>query len=135
MGRGIIQLAATAGLTVELADAQPDAVANAIEQVGGMLDKLASKGRLTPEAASAAKSRLKPVNSPYAPAKDVDLIIEAVREDLEIKRALFAELERVSGPDTVFATNTSSLSVTGIGAGMTDPARLIGLHFFNPVPL
>ncbi|MEC3975161.1 3-hydroxyacyl-CoA dehydrogenase [Amycolatopsis sp. H20-H5] len=135
MGRGIIQLAATAGLTVELADAQPDAVAKAVEQVGGMLDKLTAKGRMTAEDASAAKARLKPVGDPFAPAGHVDLIIEAIREDLEIKRTLFAGLERVSGPDTVLATNTSSLSVTGIGAGLTDPSRLVGLHFFNPVPL
>lgn len=135
MGQGIVQLAATAGLEVELADAQPDAVARAIEHVGEMLGKLASKGRITADDAAAAKGRLIAVKDPLAPADGVGLVIEAVREDLEIKRALFAELERVCGADTVFATNTSSLSVTEIGAALTDPGRLVGLHFFNPVPL
>lgn len=135
MGRGIVQLAVTAGLEVELADAQPDTVTRAIDHVGEMLGKLASKGRITEDAAAAAKDRLIAVKDPLAPADGVGLVIEAVREDLEIKRTLFAELERVCGPDTVFATNTSSLSVTEIGAGLTDPGRLVGLHFFNPVPL
>ncbi|MBB4687635.1 3-hydroxyacyl-CoA dehydrogenase [Amycolatopsis jiangsuensis] len=135
MGRGIVQLAATGGVTVELADSMDDAVGKAIEYVGGMLDRLAAKGRLTEEQARAAKDRLVPVGDPLAPAEGVDLVLEAVREDLEIKRTLFAGLERVCGQDTVFATNTSSLSVTEIAAGLSDPGRLIGLHFFNPVPL
>ena len=134
MGRGIVQLAATAGVTVELADVAPEAVAKAIEFVGGMVDKLATKGKLT-EDAEAVKARLVAVDSPAAPADGVDLVIEAVREDLETKRALFGALERVCPQETVFATNTSSLSVTEIAAGLEDPARLIGLHFFNPVPL
>ncbi|GAA3558953.1 3-hydroxyacyl-CoA dehydrogenase [Amycolatopsis ultiminotia] len=135
MGRGIVQLAATGGTTVELADAAPDAVGQAIEYVGGMLDRLAAKGKLTEEQARAAKNRMIPVADPLAPAEGVDLVLEAVREDVQIKHTLFAGLERVCGPETVFATNTSSLSVTEIAAGLTDPARLIGLHFFNPVPL
>ncbi|WP_027928350.1 3-hydroxyacyl-CoA dehydrogenase [Amycolatopsis benzoatilytica] len=135
MGRGIVQLAATGGVTVELADAAPEAVAAAIEQVGSMLDKLVAKGKLTEEAGRAAKERLVPVDGPLAPADDVDLVLEAVREDLETKRTLFAGLEKVCGPETVFATNTSSLSVTEIAAGLAEPSRLVGLHFFNPVPL
>jgi 3-hydroxybutyryl-CoA dehydrogenase len=134
MGRGIVQLAATAGVTVELADVQPEAVAKAIEFVGGMVDKLASKGKLT-EDPQAVKDRLVPVDAPDAPAAGVDLVIEAVREDLGTKRELFAALERACPPDTIFATNTSSLSVTEIAAGLADPGRLVGLHFFNPVPL
>jgi 3-hydroxybutyryl-CoA dehydrogenase len=135
MGRGIVQLAAGAGLTVELADAQPDAVARAVEYVGGMFDKLAAKGRMTDEEARLAKGRLRPVDGPFAPAQDCDLIIEAVREDLATKGELLAELERICPAHTVFATNTSSLSVTEIAATLTNPARLVGLHFFNPVPL
>ncbi|MFE0024801.1 3-hydroxyacyl-CoA dehydrogenase [Amycolatopsis sp. NPDC059021] len=135
MGRGIAQLAATAGVTVELADVRQDAVVRAIEYIGGMADKLATKGKLSTEDAEAIKARLVAVDSPTAPADDVDLVIEAAREDLETKRTLFAELERVCGPRTVFATNTSSLSVTEIATGFADPARFVGLHFFNPVPL
>jgi 3-hydroxybutyryl-CoA dehydrogenase len=135
MGRGIVQLAASAGLTVELADAQPDAVARAVEYVGGMFGKLAAKGRMTSEDARLATERLRPLTSPFAPAQDCDLVIEAVHEDLAVKAELFAELERVCPEHTVFATNTSSLSVTEIAATLTDPTRLAGLHFFNPVPL
>ncbi|PKV93389.1 3-hydroxybutyryl-CoA dehydrogenase [Amycolatopsis echigonensis] len=135
MGRGIVQLAATGGVTVELADAQPEAVAAAIDHVGAMVDRLVAKDKLSEEAGRAAKERLVPVDGPHAPADGVDLVIEAVREDLETKQTLFAGLEKVCGPDTIFATNTSSLSVTEIAAGLTDPTRLIGLHFFNPVPL
>ncbi|MBO2449172.1 3-hydroxyacyl-CoA dehydrogenase [Actinomadura barringtoniae] len=135
MGRGIAQLAAAAGITVELADARPEAIDQAIDYIGGMYDKLASKGRMTAEDATAAKGRLRPLADPLAPAAGVDLVIEAVREDLETKRELFTALEKVVGADTVLATNTSSLSVTSIGATLADPSRLAGLHFFNPVPL
>jgi 3-hydroxybutyryl-CoA dehydrogenase len=135
MGRGIAQVAAAAGLTVQLADALPDAVTRAVEYIGGMFDKLAGKGRMTEEEARLAKSRLRPLGSPFAPAPDCDLVIEAVREDLAVKAELFAELERICPEHTVFLTNTSSLSVTAIAATLTDPTRLAGLHFFNPVPL
>jgi 3-hydroxybutyryl-CoA dehydrogenase len=135
MGRGIAQLAAAAGMTVELADAQPEAVSKAVEYVSGMFDKLASKGRMTADEATSAKGRLRPVDGPLAPADDVDLVIEAVREDLAVKGELFTGLERICPERTVFATNTSSLSVTSIAATLADPSRLAGLHFFNPVPL
>jgi 3-hydroxybutyryl-CoA dehydrogenase len=134
MGRGIGQLAATAGATVELADVRGEAVAEAVGFIGGMIDKLAAKGKLG-EDPEAVKARLVPVAAPDAPADGVDLVIEAVREDLATKRALFAGLERVCPQETVFATNTSSLSVTEIAAELADPGRLVGLHFFNPVPL
>ena len=133
MGRGIVQLAAVSGVTVELADVQPEAVTKAIGYVSDMVDKLAAKGRLDDPAA--VKARLVAIDAPNAPADGVDLVIEAVREDVGTKQALFAELERVCPQETIFATNTSSLSVTEIAAGLEDPSRLIGLHFFNPVPL
>ncbi|MFI5607230.1 3-hydroxyacyl-CoA dehydrogenase [Amycolatopsis sp. NPDC051903] len=135
MGRGIAQLAATGGVTVELADLDAEAVRSALEHVHGMVDKLVAKGKLDGDAGRAAKERLVMVDSPMAPADDVDLVVEAVREDLEAKRVLFGKLEQHCRPGTVFATNTSSLSVTEIAAGLSDPTRVIGLHFFNPVPL
>ncbi|WP_067486311.1 3-hydroxyacyl-CoA dehydrogenase [Actinomadura hibisca] len=135
MGRGIAQLAAAGGLTVELADQRMDAVVAAVEYVGGMFDRLAAKGRMTAEDAAAAKARLYPVGEPLTPLQDCDLIIEAVREDLATKRELFAALEKVAPEHAVLVTNTSSLSVTAIGAALADPSRLAGLHFFNPVPL
>ncbi|WP_153534849.1 3-hydroxyacyl-CoA dehydrogenase [Actinomadura macrotermitis] len=135
MGRGIAQLAAAGGLRVELADARMDAVVQAVEQIGAMFDRLAAKGRMSPADAADAKTRLVPVGDPLTPLQDCDLVIEAVREDLAVKQELFAALEKAAPAHTVLATNTSSLSVTAIGAALRDPSRLAGLHFFNPVPL
>ncbi|MEV0052838.1 3-hydroxyacyl-CoA dehydrogenase [Saccharopolyspora shandongensis] len=134
MGRGIAQLAAAAGLTVELADARPEAVSAAVDQIGQMFDKLAGKARMTGADAAEARARLQPVDGPLAPT-GCDLVIEAVREDLPTKHELFAELEKICPAHTVFVTNTSSLSVTSIATALADPGRLAGLHFFNPVPL
>ncbi|MCP2337755.1 3-hydroxyacyl-CoA dehydrogenase [Actinomadura rupiterrae] len=135
MGRGIAQVAAAAGLTVQLADARPEAVGEAVAQIGGMFGKLAAKGRMSAEDAAAAEARLVPLDDPLAPGDGLDLVVEAVREDLATKQRLLQGLENVCPESTVFATNTSSLSVTRIAAGMSDPSRLAGLHFFNPVPL
>jgi 3-hydroxybutyryl-CoA dehydrogenase len=135
MGRGIAQLAAAGGLTVELADVNAAAVREAIDHIGGMFGKLVGKGRMDAADAEAARSRLHPIEDPLAPADGCDLVIEAVREDLETKRELFSALEKVCGPRTVLATNTSSLPVTAIASALEDPSRLAGLHFFNPVPL
>ncbi|WP_243710726.1 3-hydroxyacyl-CoA dehydrogenase [Actinomadura sp. KC216] len=135
MGRGIAQLAAAGGLTVELADVRLEAVTGAVEHIGAMFDKLASKGRMAADEAERAKARLRPVGEPLTPFQDCDLVVEAVREDMATKRELFTALEKVCPEHTVFATNTSSLPVTAIGAALDDPSRLAGLHFFNPVPL
>ncbi len=135
MGRGIAQWAAAGGLTVELADARLEAVTEAVEDIGAMFDRLAAKGRMDAAGAEAAKARLRPVGEPLTPLQNCDLVVEAVKEDLAAKRELFAALEKVAPEHTVFATNTSSLPVTAIGAALADPSRLAGLHFFNPVPL
>lgn len=139
MGRGIAQWAATAGHTVELADAREESVTEAVTFVAGMLERAVQKGRMSQDDADAARERLVPLASPFAAPDGEDsapaLVVEAVREDLETKAAVFTELAKVLPETTVFATNTSSLSVTEIGARLGDPARLGGLHFFNPVPL
>ncbi|MEU4823497.1 3-hydroxyacyl-CoA dehydrogenase [Actinomadura sp. NPDC023710] len=135
MGRGIAQLAAAGGLTVELADLRTQAVMEATEYVAAMFDRLAAKGRMTAADAQAAKGRLRPVGEPLTPFQDCDLVVEAVREDMETKRELFRSLEKVCPEHTILATNTSSLPVTAIAAALDDPSRLAGLHFFNPVPL
>ncbi|WP_412515649.1 3-hydroxyacyl-CoA dehydrogenase [Actinomadura madurae] len=135
MGRGIAQLAAAGGLTVELADLRMDAVVAAAEYIGGMFDKLVSKGRMTAAEAEAAKARLRPVGEPLTPFQDCDLVVEAVREDIDTKRELFSSLEKVCPARTILVTNTSSLPVTAIAAALEDPSRVAGLHFFNPVPL
>ncbi|MGI5347660.1 3-hydroxyacyl-CoA dehydrogenase [Streptomyces sp. CA-250714] len=138
MGRGIAQWAVMAGHTVELADARPEAVADAVAFVRGMLERAVEKGRMSRAAADRAIGALLALDSPYDLAGGgaaPELVIEAVLEDLEVKAELFIGLERVLPDSTVFATNTSSLSVTRIGARLADPGRLAGLHFFNPVPL
>jgi len=135
MGRGIAQWAVTAGHTVELADARRESVDDAVLFIRAMLERAAEKGRMSARALEAALTRLVPVDSPAAPGDDVELVVEAVLEDLDVKTALFRQLEEALPASTVFATNTSSLSVTRIAAGLKDPSRLAGLHFFNPVPL
>ncbi|MFK4693692.1 3-hydroxyacyl-CoA dehydrogenase [Streptomyces pristinaespiralis] len=135
MGRGIAQWAVTAGHTVELADARPEAVDEAVGFVSGMLGRAVEKGRTSAEDAAAAVERLVPLRSPLAPGDGVDLVVEAVLEDLAVKTELLTGLEKVLPASAVLATNTSSLSVTRIAAGLADPSRLAGLHFFNPVPL
>jgi 3-hydroxybutyryl-CoA dehydrogenase len=134
MGRGISQIAAQAGSVVRLYDTQPEAVQRAIQDLGTQWDRLQEKGRMDAGAVQAAKERLRPANNLQELA-DCELVVEAIIERLDIKKALFAELERIVGPDTVLATNTSSLSVTAIAAGAQRPQRIAGYHFFNPVPL
>ncbi|WP_167113344.1 3-hydroxyacyl-CoA dehydrogenase [Amycolatopsis viridis] len=134
MGRGIAQWAATAGHTVELADARPESVGEAVDFIRGMLDRAVQKGRSTAAEAAAIAGRLVPLAAPAEPG-EVDLVIEAIREDLDTKAALFTELADNLPATAVFATNTSSLPVTQIAARLADPSRLVGLHFFNPAPL
>ena len=133
MGRGIAQTLAAAGHAVRVYDRNPDAAQEAVDFTARMLDRAAEKGRTTTAEAEAAKARLAVADrlEDLAPAT---MAIEAIAESLEAKRALFRALEPIL-PDAVMATNTSSLSVTAIAAGVSDPGRVVGLHFFNPVPL
>ncbi|WP_436771043.1 3-hydroxyacyl-CoA dehydrogenase [Yinghuangia sp. YIM S09857] len=135
MGRGIAQWAATAGHTVELCDARPASVPEALTFVEDMLRRAVRNGRMSSEDAADARARITAVDAPTAPGPAVDLVVEAIHEDLAAKRELFRALEDALPAEAVFATNTSSLTVTGIAAGLADPSRLAGLHFFNPVPL
>jgi 3-hydroxybutyryl-CoA dehydrogenase len=134
MGRGIAQVIATAGLVVRVHDsngAQVNAARGAIE---ASLAKFVEKGKLTPEARDAALMRLHFVPD-LSDLVGCDLVIEAIVEQLEAKRALWATLERLCRAEVPFATNTSSLSVVDQAHGLQHPERLVGLHFFNPVPL
>ncbi|MEF9914134.1 MULTISPECIES: 3-hydroxyacyl-CoA dehydrogenase [unclassified Streptomyces] len=135
MGRGIAQWAAAGGHTVELCDVRPEAVTAAVDFVRSMLERAVQKGRMPAGDMAAALDRLVPLDDPWAPGPEVGLVIEAVREDLDTKAEVFGKLEEALPDSAVFATNTSSLSVTRIGASLRDPGRLAGLHFFNPVPL
>ena len=134
MGRGIAQIAVQAGSTVRLFDAQAGAVAAAQSSVFAQWDKLAEKGRLDSATARELKSRLVCVDTLGA-LVGCDLVIEAIVERLDAKISLFSDLEKLVAPDTVLASNTSSLSVTAIAAKLHHPGRFAGFHFFNPVPL
>ncbi|HRO99720.1 MAG TPA: 3-hydroxyacyl-CoA dehydrogenase NAD-binding domain-containing protein [Flavobacteriales bacterium] len=134
MGSGIAQVAAQAGHQVILFDTRREAVDKALAGLRRTLDKLVEKGKLTGEQADGIHGRITPASD----LKDLagsGLVIEAIIEDLGIKKKLFAELEGLLGADAVLATNTSSLSVTAIAAACSRPERVIGLHFFNPAPL
>ncbi|QHE85959.1 3-hydroxyacyl-CoA dehydrogenase [Hydrogenophaga sp. BPS33] len=134
MGRGIAQMAAQAGSEVWLFDVQAGAAETARTALEATWKTLVGKGRMEAHQMEACLSRLH-VASALTDLSTCDLVIEAVVERLDVKQKLFAELEGIVGPDTVLATNTSSLSVTAIAAGLQRPAQLAGYHFFNPVPL
>lgn len=134
MGRGIAQIAAQAGSTVLLFDQQAAAVAAAQKALVDQWDRLVAKGRLEAGAAQQYGARVLPAASLQELA-GCDLIVEAIVERLDVKAALFAELESIVGPDAVLASNTSSLSITAIAAKLKRPQRVAGYHFFNPVPL
>jgi 3-hydroxybutyryl-CoA dehydrogenase len=133
MGQGIAISCALAGYKTLLFDKHVDSIKKAILLIRQSIELLVAKGKLQNEAADAALNRIKPV-SELSEVK-ADLIIEAVAEDLEVKRKLFDDLEKINSDATVFATNTSSLSITQIASMLKNPSRFIGLHFFNPAQL
>ncbi len=134
MGRGIAQMAAQAGSKVSLYDVQPGAAQAAKDSLHATWAKLVAKEKLGPEEQTALEDRISVIDSLHGLA-GCTMVVEAVVERLDIKQQLFAELEPIVGPDTVLATNTSSLSVTAIAAALAHPERFAGFHFFNPVPL
>jgi 3-hydroxybutyryl-CoA dehydrogenase len=134
MGGGIAEVAARAGHRVLVTDAVPGAADAAITTARDRLAKSAAKGRLTAEAAQAAAERLAAVAS-VDNLGSCALVVEAVVENIDVKRALLADLEVTCGETTILATNTSSFSVTAIAAGMRRPERVAGMHFFNPAPV
>jgi 3-hydroxybutyryl-CoA dehydrogenase len=134
MGRGIAQIAVQAGSDVRLFDSFDGAAVRGREAVVAQWQKLHEKGKFDAAQLQAWSERLVAVGA-LADLADCDLVVEAVVEDMKVKRTLFRDLEGLVGTDATLATNTSSLSVTAIAAGMTHPERLAGFHFFNPVPL
>ena len=135
MGRGIVQVAATAGIRVLISDAQEGAAEKAVAFIAAMLDRAVANGRVSAADATATKDRIEVVHGGLMPFADCQVIVEAIVENLEVKRELFSGLEEFVDDDCVLATNTSSLSVTAIAAGCRRPNRVAGFHFFNPVPL
>ncbi len=134
MGRGIAQMAVQAGSAVQLFDAQAGAAEKAEQALHQQWQKLAEKGRLTAEQVATYSARLSVCNH-LSELASCDLVIEAIVEKLDIKQQLFAQLETIVSAQSVLASNTSSLSITAIAAGLKHPERLAGYHFFNPVPL
>ncbi len=134
MGAGIAQVAAAAGHTVKLMDNRPLAAETAVASIRAQFAKLAEKGKMRQEAAHAASARLIAVEQ-LIDLADAGLVIEAIVENLQAKQALYRSLEDIVSADCIFGTNTSSISVTAIGAALQSPQRLAGLHFFNPAPL
>jgi 3-hydroxybutyryl-CoA dehydrogenase len=134
MGAGIAQTAAQAGHAVMLFDAREGAARDAKAKLAATFDGLVGKGKLTSEAAQTTLARIEPLNK-IEGAANAGLVVEAIVENLDVKRALFKQLEGIVADDTILATNTSSISVTAIANGLQHPGRLVGMHFFNPAPL
>jgi 3-hydroxybutyryl-CoA dehydrogenase len=134
MGSGIAQVAAAAGHPVKLLDARAGAAEKAVNGIRAQFAKLVDKGRMSTDAAAAAGAHLSAVDA-LAELADAALVVEAIVESLDAKQQLFRELESLVASDCILATNTSSISITAIGAALQRPERLAGLHFFNPAPL
>jgi 3-hydroxybutyryl-CoA dehydrogenase len=134
MGHGIAQVAAQAGYDVVLVDTVPAALERGHAQIGKSLTRLVDKGKLQPADRDASLARITS-SSDLAALSGVDLAIEAVVERLEVKRAVLADLDRLTPPHTILATNTSSISITRLATATRRPEKVIGMHFMNPVPL
>jgi 3-hydroxybutyryl-CoA dehydrogenase len=134
MGRGIVQLLAQSGVRTLVYDAQAGAAQKAREAISQALGKLAERGKLERPAVQAALGRIEIAVSLDALAP-CDVVVEAIVENLDAKRELFARLESIVGPECILASNTSSLSVTAMAAACRRPQRVAGYHFFNPVPV
>ena len=135
MGHGVAELAALKGFDVRLRDVDQGALDRAMQKVRASLDKLVAKSQVPREAADQAFARIKPTTDMMEAVGQADLVIEAVPEKLDLKQRVFAEVERDAPPNAVLATNTSAMRVREVGAALRDPARLVGMHFFNPVLL
>lgn len=133
MGRGIAHVCALGGISVNLQDLSQEALNNAIDIISKNLKKGVEKGKLSQDQKKIAEGKISTYTNLSEAVSDADLVIEAIPEDLALKRKIFKDIEKYCKPDTIIASNTSSMSVTEIGASVSDPTRTIGLHFFNPV--
>ena len=133
MGAGIAESAALAGMSVAMLDVGEEALERGRQTVARDLERRVKKGRLSEEERQGVLGRVSTTTS-VGDCSGASLVVEAVVEDIDVKRKVFADLEGVVGGETVLATNTSSLSVAGIAAATKGPGRVVGMHFFNPVP-
>ena len=134
MGNGIAQAFAQAGFEVVMSDVAQGALERALGAIAGSFDRLIKKEKMTAEQKAAALGRIRTATELDA-LKDSNLVIEAATENLELKLKIFRQLDTLTAADTVLASNTSSISITRLAAATQRPDRVIGMHFFNPVPL
>ncbi|HQU87075.1 MAG: 3-hydroxybutyryl-CoA dehydrogenase [Zoogloeaceae bacterium] len=134
MGNGIAQAFAVAGASVVMTDIAQAALDKAVATISGSLDRLIKKEKMTAEAKQAALALLE-TSTDLSALSDCDLIVEAATENLDIKLKLFGQLDQIARADAVLASNTSSISITKLAAATGRPAQVIGMHFFNPVPM
>ena len=134
MGNGLAQIAAQIGCSVVMRDVEERFVENGLKNITGFLSKSVEKGKMTEDQKKEILGRIKGTTK-MADLKDVDFVIEAVLEDLNLKKAVFKELDGVCRPEVILATNTSSMSITEIAVATKRPDKVVGMHFFNPVPL
>jgi 3-hydroxybutyryl-CoA dehydrogenase len=135
MGQGIAQVCAQAGLQVRLFDVAPAALERGLKGIDDFLAKGVAKGKLSSEDAAATRARVSGATALGAACAGADVVIEAAPERLELKRSLFVEAAAAAPAGALLASNTSSLAIGAIAAGVPAPERLVGMHFFNPVPL
>jgi len=134
MGAGIAEVFARAGIGVVAVEVDSSALNHGLGILDSSLSKAVSRGKLAASEQAAIRARIRPATG-FSEAAAVDLAVEVVPERMEIKRQIFAELDRVTSPAAILATNTSSLSVTAIAAATKHPGRVVGMHFFNPAPV
>jgi 3-hydroxybutyryl-CoA dehydrogenase len=134
MGAGIAQVAAQAGITTFLNDVDENIIQKGIGAIGKLLDRNIAKGKITTEKKETILSLITSAPS-LSMAKDCDLVIEAVVEKIEVKQTIFSQLDQICKPETILATNTSSLPITQIAAATKRPEKVIGMHFMQPVPV
>jgi len=134
MGNGIAQACAVAGLPVAMVDIDDAAVARGQKAIAASLERLVKKDKLTAAAKDEALGRVAG-GTRYDAFRDCDLVIEAATENVELKLSILREADKVARPDALIASNTSSISITTLASVMSGPARVLGLHFFNPVPM
>jgi 3-hydroxybutyryl-CoA dehydrogenase len=134
MGSGIAQVAALAGLNVVMVDVTEAALARGVAALNGSLERLVAKDKLDAAGRDAALARIA-TSTDYERLGAAGLVVEAATENADLKVRILKQIETVARPDAIIATNTSSISITALGASLADPSRFVGMHFFNPVPL
>lgn len=134
MGSGIAQVFATAGFGVVITDVSTAAAEKGVTAIADRLERLVAKAKMSAEESAAAMRRIV-VSSRYEDLGSIDLLIEAAPEDAELKAGIFRRVDPIVRPDTILASNTSSVSITRLASSVSQPGRFIGMHFFNPVPV